>query len=228
MILSIDIAEVGPRRGLGILARPPRPERIEGLRYAETVFTAPLGTSRPEPSFGTIGLIAAWEDDAARNRFDSSHPLAQELASGWQARMEPLRVFGSWPGLSGLPERPLPVDDEEPVAVITLGRFKPSRLRPFLRTSAPAEKDALAEPGLLASTAFARLPNLVSTFSLWRSAAEMRDYATRRGGSHRAAVAKDRERPFHHHSAFIRFRPYETRGQCGQFRHLQPPLPRPV
>jgi hypothetical protein len=228
LILSIDIAEVGLRRGLGILARPPRPEQVEGLRYAETVFTAPLGTSRPEPSFGTVGLIAAWENDAPRDRFESSHPLAQELASGWRTRLEPLRVVGAWPGLSGLPDRPLPVDDEEPVAVITLGRFKASRLRPFLGASAPAERDALAEPGLLASTAFARLPNLVSTFSLWRSAAEMRGYATRRSGAHRAAVAKDRERPFHHHSAFVRFRPYATRGRCGRFERLQPPLPRPA
>jgi hypothetical protein len=226
LILSVDIAEVGPRRGLRILAKPPRVDRIEGLRYAETVFTAPLGTSRPEPSFGTVALIAAWEDEAALDRF-ASHPLAEELASGWHARMEPLRVFGSWPGLSGLPERPLPVDDEEPVAVITLGRVKPRRVRPFLRASAPAERDALAEPGLLASTAFARLPNLVSTFSLWRTAAEMRDYASRRGGSHRAAMARDRERPFHRHSAFIRFRPYETRGRCGQFRPLKP-LPQPA
>lgn len=212
MILSVDIAEVGPRQGLRILAKPPRVAQIGGLRYAETVFTAPLGASRPAPSFGTVALIAAWDDEAALDRF-SSHPLAEELASGWQARMEPLRVFGNWPGLDGLPERPLPVDDEEPVAVITLGRVKPWRVRPFLRASAPAERDAVAEPGLLASTGFARLPNLVSTFSLWRTAAEMRDYANRQGGSHRAAVAKDRERPFHRHSAFIRFRPYATRGQ---------------
>ena len=221
MIVSIDIAEVGPRRGLGILARPPRPERIEGLRYAKTVFTAPLGTSRPEPRFGTVALIAAWDDDAARNRFDSSHPLAEELARGWQARLQPLRVFGSWPGLSGLPERPLPVDDGEPVVVLTLGRVKPWRVPPFLRASAPAERDVLVEPDLLASTACARLPDMVATLSLWRTAAGMRGYANRRDGSHRAAVAKDRERPFHRHSAFIRFRPYETRGQCGQFEALR-------
>lgn len=227
MIVSIDIAEVGPRRGLGILAKPPHPDRVEGLRYAQTVFTAPLGSSRPEPSFGTVALIAAWDDEAALDRF-ASHPLAEELASGWHARMQPLRVFGSWPGLSGLPERPLPVDDQEPVVVLTLGRVKPWRVRPFLRTSASAERDVLAEPGLLASTAFARLPDLVATFSLWRTAAEMRGYANRRDGSHRAAVAKDRERPFHRHSAFIRFRPYETRGRCGQFQRLQPPRPRPV
>jgi hypothetical protein len=105
------------------------------------------------------------------------------------------------------------VDEDEPVAVLTLGRLMPWRVRPFLRASGPAEADAVAEPGLLASTGFGRLPNLVSTFSVWSTAAAMRDYAYRQGGSHRAAVAVDRERAFHRHSAFIRFRPYAGRGE---------------
>ncbi|HET7455513.1 MAG TPA: hypothetical protein VFJ76_08335 [Solirubrobacterales bacterium] len=212
MIFSIDIAQVGARQGLRLLATRPRPQQVEGLRYAETVFTAPLGGGLlPAPDFGTVALLAAWEDDSSLDRF-ASHPLARRLAGGWQVRMAPLRVSGAWPGLDGLPERPLPVDDEEPVAVLTLGRLMPWRARPFLQAAAPAEADALAEPGLLASTGFGRLPNLVSTFSLWSTAAAMRDYAYRKGGSHRAAVAGDRERAFHRHSAFIRFRPYATRG----------------
>jgi hypothetical protein len=219
LIVSIDIAAVGPRQGLRLLGSRPRVGQVEGLRYAETVFTAPLGASLlPKPSFGTVALIAAWDDDAARERF-ASHPVARQLSSGWQARMVPLRVSGSWPEMPGLPERQLPVDDEEPVAVLTLGRVKPWRLRPFLRAAAPAEADAVAEPDLLASTGFGR-PPLVSTFSLWRTAAGMRDYAYREGGSHRAAVASDRARPFHHVSAFIRFRPYATRGTCGSFRPI--------
>lgn len=48
----------------------------------------------------------------------------------------------------------------------------------------------------------------------------MRDYSYRQGGSHRAAVAADRSRPFHRESAFIRFRPYATRGTCGEFGAL--------
>lgn len=212
MIFSLDIADVGVSRGLRLLARPPRPEAVEGLRYAETVFTAPLGTRRPAPSFGTVALLAAWDDDEALEAF-GSHPVARQLAEGWQVRMEPLRISGAWPGLDGLPERPLPVDDEEPVLVLTLGRLMPWRLRPFLRASAPAEADVLAEPALLASTAFARLPNLVSTFSIWKTAAAMRGYAYRQGGTHRAAVAVDRAKPFHRHSAFIRFRPYASRGE---------------
>ncbi|MGN6201630.1 MAG: spheroidene monooxygenase [Solirubrobacterales bacterium] len=213
MIFSIDIAEVGIPHGLRLLTRRPRPEEVEGLQYAETVFTAPLGDSLlPAPNFGTVALLAAWEDDSSLDRF-ASHPLARQLADGWQVRMAPLRVSGAWPGLDGLPERPLPVDDEEPVAVLTLGRLMPWRARPFLRAAAPAEADAVAEPGLLASTGFGRLPSLVSTFTLWSTAAAMRDYAYRQGGSHRAAVATDRERAFHRHSAFIRFRPYATRGK---------------
>jgi hypothetical protein len=212
LIFSIDIADVGTRQGLRLLARRPQPREVDGLRYAETVFTASLGTRLPVPDFGTVALLAAWENDAALEGF-ASHPFARQLAGGWRARMAPLRVSGSWPGLDGLPEKPLPVDDEEPVAVLTLGRLMPWRIRPFLRASGPAEADVLGEPGLLASTGFGRLPNLVSTFSLWSSAAAMRDYAYRQDGSHRSAVASDRAHPFHRHSAFIRFRPYASRGE---------------
>jgi hypothetical protein len=218
LIVSIDIAELGPKRGLRLLAKKPRVGEVEGLRYAETVFTAPLATRLPQPSLGTVALLAAWDDDDALDRF-ADHPVGRELSSGWQARMQPLRVSGAWPEMPGLPEKQLPVDPEEPVAVLTLGRVKPWRVRPFLRAAAPAEADAVAEPAVLASTGFGR-PPLVSTFSLWRTAREMRDYAYRQGGSHRAAVTADRAHPFHHASAFIRFRPYATRGQCGRFAPL--------
>jgi hypothetical protein len=214
LIFSVDIAEVGVSQGLRLLAKRPRPDEVDGLRYAETVFTAPLASRIPAPDFGTVALLAAWEDEDALEAF-GSHNVARQLADGWQVRMEPLRVSGAWPGLDGLPERQLPVDDQEPVVILTLGRLMPWRVRPFLRASAPAEADVIAEPGLLASTGFARLPNLVSTFSVWSSAAAMRGYAYRQGGSHRAAVATDRAKAFHRHSAFIRFRPLATRGEWG-------------
>lgn len=121
MIVTVQIAKVPLSTGLGILLRRPSPEDTPGLRYAETLFTAPLGQ----------GLLPS----------------------------------------------------------------------PNLRTVA-----------LLASTGFGRLPRLVSTFSVWRSAGEMRDYAVRKGGAHRAAVERDRSRPFRRHSAFIRFRPHASLG----------------
>lgn len=52
----------------------------------------------------------------------------------------------------------------------------------------------------------------MATFSLWRSAAEMRHYAYEQGAAHHAAMGADRAKPFHHESAFVRFRPYGSSG----------------
>jgi hypothetical protein len=213
MIVTVDIAELGAKGGLRVLARPPRSDQVPGLRHAEVVFTAPM-TPRmlPVPNLGTVALIAAWEDDATRQRFESSHPLAERFASGWRVRLEPLRISGAWLEVPDLLDATRPVDDSEPVVVLTIGRTKPWRLPPFLRAAAAAEVDALAAPGLLARTGFGRLPRLVSTFTVWRSAAEMRDFSYRSGGAHQAAIAADRAHPFHFNSAFIRFRPYASAG----------------
>ena len=111
-----------------------------------------------------------------------------------------------------LPERPLPVDDAEPVGILTLGRLRLLRTGAFRRAAGPAEAAARTNPALLAGTGLARPPRLVATFSLWRSAREMRRYAATAGSEHKAAIEADRARAFHHESAFVRFRPYASEG----------------
>jgi len=215
MIVSVHIVDAGLPRMLGALRKTPSPAEVPGLRYARTTVTAAQGGGGRVPLYpGRFALIAAWDGDGALDDFSrSDHPLAGPLAAGWQARLQPLRVSGAWPEMPGLPDRQLPVDDDEPVAALTLGRPRLTRLRPFLRSAGPAEEEIVTAPGLLASIGLARPPRLVSTFSLWRSAAAMRDYSYRDGGTHMAAVQADRERPFHHESAFIRFRPYRSEGE---------------
>lgn len=214
MIVSVHIVDAGLSGMPTALRHKPRSEAISGLLYAETTVTAPQGAGGRLPLYpGRFGLIAAWEEDGALDAFlRSDHPLAGQLVGGWHSRLEPLRVSGSWPAMPGLPERQLAVDDDEPVAVLTPGRPRLNRLRPFLRSARPAEAEVVDAPGLLASIGLARPPRLVSTFSLWRSAAAMRDYSYRDDGTHMAAVRADRTRPFHHESAFIRFRPYASAG----------------
>ena len=214
MIVSVHIAELGPREAAEVLLREPRPGRVPGLTYAETTTAAPLGEPLlPPRRLGPVGMIAAWESDEALDEFSSRHPVARRLAAGWQVRLEPLRVAGAWAGMPGLPARPLPVDDEEPVGILTLGRLRLLRTGAFRASAGPAEAAALESPALLAGTGLARPPRLVATFTLWRSAAAMREFAHGRGGAHPAAMAADRARPFHRESAFVRFRPYASRGR---------------
>jgi len=214
VILSVHVADVRAHAVLAVLRGSPKPGAVAGLRYAETAIAAPLsGSVLPAPALGRVGLIAAWDDDRAVDGFLTSHALARRLSGGWHVRLEPLRASGSWSALPDLIERELPIDDYAPVAVLTLGRLKFGRATPFLRTSAAAESQALADPALLASTALARPPRLVATFSLWHTAAAMRAYAYgHSGAAHLAAIQAQRDRPFHHESLFARFRPYAAQG----------------
>jgi hypothetical protein len=218
MIVSVHLADVGRLKAQRLLLRQLDPAKVAGMSYAEVVFAARLGSRSanriPRPQPGRIGLIAAWDGDAALDRFLADHPFAQCMSDGWHTRLEPLRCFGSWAGLRGLPAKELPVEDDEPVAALTLGRLRIARTRAFLQAGAPAERDATENPAVLAVTGFGRFtpPRLVSTFSIWRSAAAMREYAFDTSGSHQAAVRADRAHPFHRESAFIRFRPYASQG----------------
>jgi hypothetical protein len=219
VIVSVHLADVSKRSAVRLMRTRFDPSRVLGLRYAEVTSAVPLsGRLLPRPNLGRVGLIAGWDDESAVEAFLAGHPLAEQLAQGWHVRLQPTRVFGAWPQLPGLPATEQPMDDAEPAAVLTLGRLRLSQTLRFLRASAAAEGLAVRDPALLASTGLARPPGLVATFSLWRRTSDMRAYA--HGDSepgHLAAIQAHAARPFHHESAFIRFRPYAAKGTWDAF-----------
>lgn len=214
MIVTVHLADVGPLKTQRLLFQRLDPAAIPGMTYAEPTMTGPLGKRPPRPRLGRLGLIAAWDDDTAIDRFLADHPFGRQIADGWHTRLEPRRCFGSWAGMPGLPKKELPMDDDEPAVALTLGRLRVLRTRPFLKASAPAERDVVGNPAVAAVTGLTRpaRPRLVSTVSVWRSAGAMREYAFGKDGSHQAAVRADRARPFQHEQAFVRFRPLASQG----------------
>lgn len=96
--------------------------------------------------------------------------------------------------------------------VLTLGTTYLRRAVPFLRASAPAEQQAVDDGAFVLGTALARPPRFVGTCSLWRTAREMRAYATAGREDHVRAMRAHAEKPFHRESVFARFRPTAMRG----------------
>jgi hypothetical protein len=214
-LMSAHIAEVGTREAIAAVRARPDPAAIDGLRWAESWLTQPLRTGLM-PSLGVTGvaLLAAWDDDESLDRF-LSHPLAEPYARGWHARFEPVRTVGAWPGLPDLPRQEQATDDQ-PVAVLTMARLRLRRARAFMVAAAPAEREALHHPAFLAGASLIRPPNLVSTFTLWRNAREMRQYTVGSyPGGHVGAMKQHEERVFHHETLFVRLRPYAVEGQWG-------------
>ncbi|MDQ1375328.1 MAG: hypothetical protein QOJ09_2666 [Actinomycetota bacterium] len=213
VIASIHFADVGAAQAVRMLRTP---RRADGLRHAAAGLAVPLATS-PLPAVfrGRVGLVAFWTDDEALDRFLAGHRYAARLLDGWHARLEPLRAYGTWPGLPDDTERDRTTGYEGPAIVLTLGRLRLTQTRRFLRTSALAETAALDAPGLIWATAMAR-PPFVATCSLWESSRALSDYAYgRTRPAHPDAIVANEARAFHRRSAFIRFRPYRVAGSLG-------------
>jgi len=216
MIASVHLADVGPRSALGVVRRAPRPATTPGLRYANVALTAPLsGSVLPSPGFSRVALVAFWDDDDALDGFLSDHPMAAKLAGGWHVRLDPLRASGSWPGLPRDVPAKSDVELDGPAVVLTLGRLRFTQTVRFLRASAKAEGAVVEAEGLIWATGLAR-PPFFSTCSLWQTTRALSTYAYgHREPAHADAIAAHHREPFHHESAFVRFRPYGSKGGLG-------------
>ena len=214
MIASVHLADVSVRRALTALRRTPDPASTPGLRYAKVALAAPLRSSLlPAPDLRRSALVAFWDDDDSLSRFLAEDPVASSFAQGWHVSLEPLRAFGSWPGLPSDVPVARTVDYDGPTVVLTLGRLRISQALRFLRASAKAEAAVLTAPGLIWATGLGR-PPFVATCSLWKSSQAAATYAYGpNDAAHQTAIRADRARPFHHESAFIRFRPYGAHGR---------------
>ncbi len=213
MIVSVNIANVGVRRTLAQLARPPKPGSVPGLRQVEVGITAPLsGSLRKSPNFGRVGVVGFWDDEPALDAFLTQDPRAAGLAEGFAARLAPLRAHGSWPGLDADVPKTRAVDHDGPVVVLTLGRFRISQAPRFFRTSAKAEAAVAGADGLIWATGLAR-PPFIATCSFWESAEAAGAYAYgNTQDPHPHAIQTGNAKPFHKREVFIRFHPLAVSG----------------
>jgi hypothetical protein len=212
-VMSVHLVDLGPRAALGALRTVPAAGSVGGLRWADVASGARFSRGvLPAPRPNRVALLALWDDDAALDGFlASEHPVADSFRPGWSVRMEPLRQTGQIAGMPRLVDAEQPVDEGEPVAVLTYGHTKFRTLKPFMQANRAASVDALDSPALLAATGLARPPRLVATFSLWRTAAEMKHYAYRQAG-HVGAMRDHASIDFHQEALFARFRPYRSAG----------------
>jgi hypothetical protein len=220
MIVSVHIANIGVANALRLVAAPPKPAAVHGLRHADVAIAAPLSESiRKSPQLGRVALLAWWDDEAALDAFIANDRRAPKFVDGFAARLSPLRAHGSWPGLDAEVPKARSVAHDGGVVVLTLGRLRISQLPRFLRTSAKAEGAVNRADGLIWATGLAR-PPLVATCSLWESSDAARAYAYGNAANdavatHPGAITQGNAKPFHKREAFIRFRPEAVSGTLG-------------
>jgi heme-degrading monooxygenase HmoA len=197
---------------------PPRLAQIPGLRFGKLLGSGVDFGLRP--NFRRYGFMAVWDDaDAAAHFFahdahwQQYQQRSQEL---WRADLLPLMGHGLWDGQNAFnyaPKTDAPA--EAPVAVLTRASIRLTRSWSFWRAVPPVSRSVQEAPGLLAAIGLGELPIVrQATFSVWRTAAEMRQYAygQQHEGRHKDVIRRTRQEGWYSEEMFARFRVLRTEG----------------
>jgi hypothetical protein len=191
---------------MGLDRRPVR--RLPGLRFAKLLGTGDGRTfTARDADPRHWGVLATWDSAAAADAFETSR-----TAGAWEriaderlrVRMRPLASRGRWSGRAPFGD-PTPVRADGPVASITRARIRPSKALTFWRAVPPVSSDLHRVDGLRLAFGIGEAPvGLQGTFSLWDSAAALREFAHRRS-PHIAAIQQTARHQWYVEELFARF-----------------------
>jgi hypothetical protein len=198
----------------------PKYKKIPGLIHGELMTSMKLGSAIFSPSrlrINEIAFFAQWENKTVLDEFLSGNTFGKEFSKGWFVRLKFLRQWGSVSGFN-IDDEPLELENKnQTVVAVTVARMKFLQIPRFIRWGRPVEKLVRDHPGTYLSLASLKLPNTISTFSIWKSQDEMTDMV--RGHSsvpkpkrHIDAMKERERKDFHYEFTTLRFLPLEEFG----------------
>ncbi len=211
---------------------PLKPKNISGLIHAESMISMTLGSPVFSPSRMLVRqmvLFAQWENEQAVDQFLAQHHLGRKLAKGWHTRLKFMRQWGKVSAFE-ISDETLEYENlNTPVVAVTIARMKLLQVPRFIRWGRPVEKLVRDHPGTTFSLASIRLPQTVSTFSIWKSQKEMTDMvhghsAVPQPKRHINAMKERERKDFHFEFTTLRFKPVSEYGKWNGKKNMIPNL----
>lgn len=188
--------------------------RVDGLAFWRLLGTGRGDDTGPSADPRRTALFAVWDDETALDRFLAESPIArrwEQAEEAWHVRLRGLGGHGTWRGVD-------PLDGLEagsidgPVATITRADVRLRSWRAFRRAGHPVSAELRTAAGLLAVVGIGEAPvGRLGTFSLWRSLADMRQFAVGMP-EHREVIRRTRQEAWYGEELFARFEPYGSSG----------------
>lgn len=211
---------------------PPHLAQVTGLAFAKMLGTGGGDGFSLWPDWSTFALLQSWDDAALAQKFWQQDTWAQEIyaqaAGHYHFGLSCFMTKGTWQG-----RNPFSIEskaEESPLmGVLTRARIRPTRLAEFWREVPKVARAIRDRPGLEYYKGVGEWPLIEqATFSLWREAAVMKEFAYQ-AEDHRRVVQKTRTRDWYSEELFARFRisTHFGRGFHNSFANL-PPMPTPL
>ncbi|MBC7463317.1 MAG: spheroidene monooxygenase [Actinobacteria bacterium] len=163
------------------------------------------------------GLIVCIENEGLE-QLDQSRTIARwrkRSLREFRAILNPVSSHGEWSGARPFDFRnaaQTQVSNSLGMAAITRAKIAWRHYPRFLRAIPPVNLEVQSAPGRIASFGIGEAPiGLQGTFSLWRSAADLRNFAYK-GPAHAEAIAATEKFKWYSEELFARFEVQEIRG----------------
>jgi hypothetical protein len=188
-------------------------DRMRSRKYTGISFSKLLGTGSGQTFTPSDAVLTRWGmvvviDKNRLEAFDQSSIISnwrKRSTSEFRALLSPLSSHGLWAKTNPFDfTTPLSNPDAQ-IAAITRARIKWNKNFIFWKSVPPVVIDLHSNPGLIAAIGIGEAPiGLQGTFSLWKSASALRDFAYK-GKAHQVAIAQTQSIGWYSEELFARF-----------------------
>jgi hypothetical protein len=198
----------------------PIDKKSKGLIHSEYMSAMTLGSPIISTSrflINQIAIFAQWENEEALENYLRNEKFGKILNNGWHVRLLFMREWGKITGFKIPQEKATLENESSAVVAVTIARMKPLAIPRFLRWGRPVEKLVRDHSGTIFSLASIKLPNTVSTFSIWKTEKEMTSmvhgHSDMSKPKRHSDAMKERDRKdFHFEFTTLRFKPISEFG----------------
>jgi hypothetical protein len=202
-------------------------DRMRSRKFTGISFSKLLGTGSGQTFTPSDAVLTRWGmvvaiDENRIEAFDQS-----SIISNWRKRstsefrtvLSPLSSHGLWAKKNPFDFiAPLSNPDAQ-IAALTRARIKWNKNFIFWKSVPPVVIDLHSNPGLHAAIGIGEAPiGLQGTFSLWKSASALRDFAYK-GKAHQVAIAQTQSIGWYSEELFARFEVLALRGEITTHPH---------
>ena len=202
-------------------------DRMRSRKFTGISFSKLLGTGSGQTFTPSDAVLTRWGmvvaiDENRIEAFDQSSIISnwrKRSTSEFRAVLSPLSSHGLWAKKNPFNFiAPLSNPDAQ-IAALTRARIKWNKNFIFWKSVPPVVIDLHSNPGLHAAIGIGEAPiGLQGTFSLWKSASALRDFAYK-GKAHQVAIAQTQSIGWYSGELFARFEVLELRGEITTHPH---------
>jgi hypothetical protein len=216
-----------PRKGIPFAFLSMAIDRMRSRKFTGISFSKLLGTGSGQTFTPSDAVLTRWGmvvviDENRIEAFDQSSIVSnwrKRSTSEFRAVLSPLSSHGLWAKKNPFDFIASLSNPDAQIAALTRARIKWNKNFIFWKSVPPVVIDLHSNPGLHAAIGIGEAPiGLQGTFSLWKSASALRDFAYK-GKAHQVAIAQTQSIGWYSEELFARFEVLELRGEITTHPH---------